>query len=95
MAIAILLGTIVGLAFAALLRRIVLTSDELASFRRAVRYPVWGGNDPCSPLYASWFYRWYRAMRLALDRLLYGRPPDRGVVEPETVAPGNLDEVRA
>jgi hypothetical protein len=84
------LGTIVGLACAALLRRIMLTPDELASFRRAVRYPVWGGNDPQSPLHSRWMYRCYRAVRLALDRLLYGRPPDKGVIEPDIVAPGDV-----
>ena len=88
------LGTVVGLVVIALVRRIALTPDEMAGFRRAVRYPVWGGYDPQSPLYTTWLYLLYHTARLALDRLLYGRPPDRGTIEPDIVAPCDLDKFR-
>ena len=88
------LGTFIGLAVISVMRRIALTQDEMTVFRRAVRYPVWAGYDPRSPLYTNWLYRSYRMARLVLDRVLYGRPPDRGTIEPDIVAPCDLDKFR-
>lgn len=93
-AILMALSTLVGESFMALLRRVLLTSTELTTFRRAVRYPIWAGNDPQSPLYRNWLYRFYRAVRLTLDRLLYGRPPECGTPEPDIIEPGDLDKLR-
>lgn len=86
-------GMFFGLAAAAVLRRIMLTADEMADFRRVVRFPERRGCDSRSPLYATGAYRLYRGVRLALDRLFYGRPPERGLIEPDVVAPGNLNQV--
>ncbi len=93
-AMVILLGVFIGLAVMALLRRIWLTPEEMESFRRAVRFPAWTGHDPLSPLQATLPHRVYRALRLSLDRLLYGRPPEPPTVEPRMVEPAALDDLR-
>ena len=84
-------GTIAGVFFMALLRRLWMTPHEMKNFRCAVRHPLWAGNDPRSPLYSNRLYRIYRFSRLTLDRAFYGSVPDCSAIEPELLQPGEWE----
>ena len=85
-------GMVVSLLLMVLVRRMILTADELRCLRCARHNPLWAGKDPRSPLCRSIIYRVVRALRLGFGRVFYGAFPDCSGAEPETFKPGELPE---
>lgn len=85
-------AALAGVGFASLLTRGDLTNDELHAMRCSRFNPLWLGRYP-RKAYANPLALAVRVVRMWLYRLLRGRLPDCGGIEPIIVAPGGWEDI--